>query len=131
MELPCDDDGDRAAAVRPLMLGAAGDEDLGVADEAGERAGDEGAGVAGRGNVAVVEHRVAVAAQDARRARLPPWRAARRACARCAGAAGRRGEPEPRQRRAHRLDVERVAHHRMVDAQRPGPAREAPSTTIS
>ena len=62
------DDGDGTAAVRALMLGAAGHEELGMADDAGEHAADEGAGMAGGGDVAVVEHGVAAAAHGPPRA---------------------------------------------------------------
>src|SRR5271166_213170 len=64
------DDRDGSAAVGTLMLGAARDEDFGVSDEACERPGDESAGVARRGNVRVVEHRMPVAAQCAGRSCL-------------------------------------------------------------
>src|ERR1700719_4544606 len=60
----------RAAAVGSLMLGAAGHEDLRVADEAAERAGHERAGVAGRGDIGIVQHGVAMAAQAALAARF-------------------------------------------------------------
>ena len=45
------------------MLGAAGHVDLGVPDEARQRAADEGTGVPGGGDVGIVQHGVAVAAQ--------------------------------------------------------------------
>ena len=60
-----DDQRDRPAAVRALMLGAAGDIDLRVADKARQGAADEGARMAGGRNVGIVQHGVAVAAQAA------------------------------------------------------------------
>ena len=69
----------RPAAVRALMLGAARDVNLRMPDQPGQRAADKRARVPRRGNVAVVEHRVAIAAQAAvvaglglGRARRPP-----------------------------------------------------------
>src|SRR5262249_39097713 len=56
-------DGDGPSAIGSLMLGAAGDENLGMTHEACKNARDEGAGVTGRRNVAVVEHGMAVTAQ--------------------------------------------------------------------
>jgi hypothetical protein len=44
----CGDQRHRSAAVRTLMLGAAGHIDLRMPDQAGQRAADEGAGVPGR-----------------------------------------------------------------------------------
>ena len=49
-------------AVAALVLGAAGDVEHGVADHAGQYAAHQGAGVARRVDVAVVEHGVAAAA---------------------------------------------------------------------
>ena len=71
-------DRDRAAAGRALVLGAAGDVEHGVADHAGQHAADQGAGVAGRMDVAVVEHGVAPAADLARSGRPRPWPERRR-----------------------------------------------------
>ncbi len=126
---PRRDDRDRPAAVRPLMLGAAGDVDFRVADEAGERAGDEGARVAGGGDVAVVEHRVAEAAQFPVRARLGlgEQRDDARPLIRRQLALGASG-PSSRKSPPHRIDVDGVAHHAMVEfaTVRPnGPRRRA------
>ena len=55
---PCDD-GDQPAPVRPLVLGAAGDEDAAVADHAGHQAADRAAHVALGVDVGIVEHGVA------------------------------------------------------------------------
>src|SRR6185503_6968688 len=60
----------RPAAIRALVLGAAGHEDFGMTDEAAERAGDESAGVAGGGDVGIIEHGMAIAAQVAAAAGL-------------------------------------------------------------
>ena len=45
------------------MFGAAGDIDLGVSDQAGERATDKGPRVTRRRDVGIIEHGVAVSAQ--------------------------------------------------------------------
>ena len=101
--------------------------ELGMAHEAGEHAGREAARMTGRRDIGIDQHRVAVAAQPAGRRRLRPWRSAPRAGARWSGAklAGA-GEPEPRQGRADRLDVDAVGHDGVVDPQRSGPTRPAP-----
>src|SRR5438270_2970998 len=58
------DDGDRSATIRALMFGAAGDMNLRVADDASERASDERTGVARRRNIGIIQHCVALAAQQ-------------------------------------------------------------------
>src|SRR6266851_8383229 len=103
-----DDERNRPAAVRSLVLGAAGDVDLRVPDEARERAADEGAGVAGRGNVGIVEHGVAVAAQSAVVARLGLAEERDQAGARARRQLPGGIETEPPERAAHRIDVDRV-----------------------
>ena len=70
---PCSlrgDDRDQAAAVRPLMLGAARDEDPAVADHTGDKTGDRAADMALRVDVGIVKHGVAVAANVAAPVRL-------------------------------------------------------------
>ena len=58
------------AAGRALVLGAPGDIEQSVADHAGQHTAHQGAGVAGRMDVAVVEHGVPTAANFARGRRL-------------------------------------------------------------
>ena len=131
--LRVDDDGDRAAAVRSLVLGAAGDVDLGVADEAGEHAADEAAGVAGGGDVAnrrawcggsragcPVEPASALASSATSRARSPA----------SAGPA-RRGRARPARRAPARRRWRRAITAWSI-AQRAASSRApCPSTTIS
>src|SRR5258708_26294633 len=55
-----DDERNRSAAVRSLVLGAAGNIDFGVPDKSRERSTDEGARVARGGDVGIVQHGMAV-----------------------------------------------------------------------
>ena len=69
--LPIHDYGHRSAAVGALMLGAAGDVDLGVADQARQRAGDERAGMACRRDIGIIQHAMTMPAQEAIVAHAP------------------------------------------------------------
>jgi len=125
------DQRDRSAAVRPLVLGAAGHEQFRMADETGEGATGEGAGVAGGTDVGIVEHGVAVAAEHTGRPglslgkkgdqplALPSWQLS--GCL----------ETEPGKGRAHRLDIDSIGHDRMIDRQGPDHSSLMPSTMIS
>jgi hypothetical protein len=62
---PVDDDGDRPAARRPLVLGTPRDEQDAVADQTAEHAADQGSGMAGGADVALVEHGVTGTAEAA------------------------------------------------------------------
>ena len=64
------DYGNRAAAVRALMLGAAGDINLGVTDKAGQRTANKGAGMPRRRDVGIVQHGMTKAAQHRTLARF-------------------------------------------------------------
>ena len=67
-----------------------------------------------------------------RRGWPPPCRAPRRAARAAPARAGRRrASPRRASARAHRLDIDRVRHHGMIDRQRPGPAGDMPITTTS
>src|SRR5271156_4467195 len=59
------DDRDHAAAVGPLVLGAAGDEDRGVVDDAGGDRADRRADMPLLVDVAIIEHRMRFAADHA------------------------------------------------------------------
>ncbi len=61
---------DQAAAVRALVLGAAGHEDAAIADHAGHEAGDGAADVALGIDVGIVEHGVAMSPDPAAPIRL-------------------------------------------------------------
>src|ERR1700741_3396 len=58
-----DDERNRSAAVRSLVLGAAGNIDFGGPDKRRKRPTDEGARVARGGDVGIVQHGMAVTAQ--------------------------------------------------------------------
>ena len=122
---------DRAAAVRPLMLGAAGDIDFRVSDETRQRAGDECAGVARGGNIPVVEHRVTITAQRSRRARLRLGE--HRDDPRSRGALNCPAVARPSSASASRTGsmsmLSRITQ--MADSQRSAPPGAVPSTTIS
>ena len=60
-----DNQGYRPSPVRALVLSAAGDVNLGVSYESCKRAAHKGPRVAGRRNIGIVEHSVAVTAQSA------------------------------------------------------------------
>jgi hypothetical protein len=105
------------------MLGAARDVNLRMPDQAAQRAGNEGARVARRGNIRIIQHRVAMSAQQAivtcfgfGEHRYEAKAFGRRELA-------RRRETEPMERAAHRLDIDRIAHHGVIDRERPGPLR--------
>src|ERR1700730_12592282 len=71
-----DDERSRAAAVRSLVLGAAGNIDFGVPDKRRKRPTDEGARVARGGDVGIVQHGMAVTAPASVVAGLRPCRPA-------------------------------------------------------
>ena len=65
-----DDQRDRPATVRALVLRTAGHINLSVADKPRQGAADEGAGMAGGRNIEVVQHGMPITAQAAIVARL-------------------------------------------------------------
>jgi len=64
------DDGHRPATVGSLMFGATGDEHICSANGCGDHAADDGTGMSGCIDIAVVDHDVAVAADFAGGRRL-------------------------------------------------------------
>ena len=120
----CGDDRDRAAAVRALMLGAAGDIDL-AHGRRGRRARRRRSR-ARDGSTEMSESSSIVWRWPRRRPVEPASALASRATRRArSGAAqlARRCQAERGQSGAHRFDIDRIAHHAMGDAQRAAPAR--------
>ena len=105
------------------MLGPTGHVDLGVSDEARQRAAHEGTGVPCGGDVGIVQHGVAVAAQPAVVAGLGFAEERNEPRSLCRRELAGRAQPEACKRRAHRLDIDRVSHHCMIDRERSGPGR--------
>ena len=103
------------------MLGAAGDIDFRVADEARERSRDEGARVTGGGDVGVVEHRMAEAADFPVRARLGLGEQRDDARPLIRPQLALRLQAQLGKSRPHRIDVDGVAHQAMANSQRSGP----------
>src|SRR5438128_12694933 len=62
---PFGNDCDRASTVWPLMFSTPRDKDFGMANQARQCPANKGSGMACRRNVAVVQHRMAVATQAA------------------------------------------------------------------
>ena len=100
------------------MLGAARHVDFRVPDEAGQRAADKGAGVAGGGDVRIVQHGVAMAAEPAVVAGLGLAKEGNEPRALCRRELAGRTQPEACKGRAHRLDIDRVSHHGMINRER-------------
>ena len=100
------------------MLGAARHVDFRVPDEAGQRAADKGAGVAGGGDVRIVQHGVAMAAQPAVVAGLGLAKEGNELRALLGRELPGATEPKACKRRAYRLDIDRVNHDRMIDCER-------------
>ena len=103
------DEGDEAAAVGALMLGAPGHEDCGVVEHAGDDRADRRTDVALLVNVAIIEHGVRLAAHEP----VPRRLALDEACANearvlrgklraCPGSQDRPGRGGRRRRRARR-----------------------------
>jgi len=104
------------------MLGTARDVDFGVTDETRERATDKGTGVARGGNVGVVQHGVAVATQQAVVTRLGFGEHRDKTIALFGRKLPPRTQPKPSERRSHGLDINRIAHHPMIDGEGTAPS---------
>jgi hypothetical protein len=88
-----------------------------------QRAANEGACMPGRGDIRIVEHAMTVPAQEAVMARLrlgkhrkEPFAVSRRDLSGTCNA-------EPAERSAHRLDVDRVRHDRVINGEWARPCR--------
>src|SRR4051794_3687326 len=112
------------AAVGALMLGAAGDKNSSVADHAGDEPAERATHVTLRIDVGVVQHRVALAADDAMAVRLAfDEHGAETRKVTCADLRVC-FDAKIAKHRNHSTDVERI-HHRTVrdhEITRPGPA---------
>src|SRR6266404_5473012 len=116
-----DDERNRSAAVRSLVLGAAGNIDFGVPDKSRKRPTDEGARVARGGDVGIVQHGMAVTAQLSVVAGLGLAKQSNEPSALRRRQLPGAIETEALERGAHRLHVDRVAHDGMIDRERPRP----------
>ncbi len=94
-----------------------------MADETRERAADECARVARGGDVGIVEHAVAIAAQEGVVARLRLGQHRNQPLALLRRQLPGSRHPEPIECSTHRLDVDRIRHHGVIYGQWTRPAR--------
>src|SRR5271167_2185459 len=117
------DDRDHAAAVGPLVLGAAGDEDRGVVDDAGGDRADRRADMPLLVDVAIIEHHMRFAADHAVAGGFAFHKDGSDPRRLFAGKLQDVGKAEARERAANSHRIERILHGSVLDRERAGPLR--------